>query len=220
MATVFAAMLFYYSPEGIGATNHTVRFGGSVGFAYSPKTLTVSVNDTITWIGDFSFHPLASVTIPAGSASFANSSGSSFQYVVMVAGAYNYECQNHAVSDGMVGSFTASVTGVDQEKRSGAALSFRLNQNYPNPFNPTTMIAYSLPNRATVSLKVYNALGGEVAEISSGLQEAGQHQVSFDGSGLSSGVYFYRLQARESPESPAAEGGKLFTATRTLLLLK
>lgn len=219
---VFAALLVssLSAHYAIGATNHIVRFGGVYGYAYSPKTLPVAVKDTITWVGDFSFHPLGSLTIPAGAIPFANSSGTDFQYVVSVAGTYNYECQNHGVTDGMVGSFTASVTGVKEEVPSGKAISFRLDQNYPNPFNPSTVITYSLPSRASVSLMVYNALGGRVAELSNGLQDAGSHQITFDGSGLSSGVYFYRLQARESPQSPAGGDGKLFTATRTLLLLK
>ncbi len=72
---------------------------------------------------------------------------------------------------------------------------FALMQNYPNPFNPTTTIAYELPTRAKVLLKVYDMLGREVATLVNGEQTAGRYAQPFNASGLSSGVYFYRLQA-------------------------
>ncbi|MDX2128336.1 MAG: T9SS type A sorting domain-containing protein [Chloroherpetonaceae bacterium] len=73
---------------------------------------------------------------------------------------------------------------------------FELVQNYPNPFNPSTTISYRLSKAAPVSLKVFDALGREVATLTNGFKQAGTHQVQFDASkrGLSSGAYFYRLQ--------------------------
>jgi hypothetical protein len=73
--------------------------------------------------------------------------------------------------------------------------NFTLSQNYPNPFNPTTQIKYSVPRASQVSLKVYNTLGQEVATIFEGAQQAGNYLVTFDGSGLTSGVYLYKLQS-------------------------
>ena len=73
--------------------------------------------------------------------------------------------------------------------------TYELGQNYPNPFNPSTIIRYGLPNRSLVTLTVFNTLGQQVALLQNGEQEAGYHEVRFDGSGLSSGVYFYRMQA-------------------------
>lgn len=73
--------------------------------------------------------------------------------------------------------------------------NYSLEQNYPNPFNPTTQIEYSIPAAGFVSLKVFNALGQEVATIFSGHQKPGKYVATFDASGLSSGVYMYRLQA-------------------------
>jgi hypothetical protein len=73
--------------------------------------------------------------------------------------------------------------------------AYALEQNFPNPFNPSTTIQYSLPNAADVRLTVFNVLGQETATLVNENKPAGIHQVSFDGSRLSSGLYFYRLQA-------------------------
>jgi hypothetical protein len=84
----------------------------------------------------------------------------------------------------------------------------RLDQNYPNPFNPVSTISYSLPVGGTVSLKVFSLDGREVATLMEGNQSAGEHSVLFDATGLSSGVYLYRLQL----------GG--FAQTKKLVLVK
>jgi len=72
---------------------------------------------------------------------------------------------------------------------------FALNQNYPNPFNPSTVINFELKSNSNISLKVYNVLGAEVATLANGNYASGKYNVTFDASKLSSGVYFYRLQA-------------------------
>ncbi len=72
---------------------------------------------------------------------------------------------------------------------------YSLSQNYPNPFNPTTVIKYSLAKTGNVSLKIYNLLGQEVARLVNKEQTAGNHQVNFDASQLSSGIYFYELKS-------------------------
>ncbi|MDO8550214.1 MAG: T9SS type A sorting domain-containing protein [Ignavibacteria bacterium] len=74
-------------------------------------------------------------------------------------------------------------------------LIFDLEQNYPNPFNPSTKISYSVPKSGYVSLKVYNALGQEVAALVNGIKEAGNHKIDFNASNLNSGIYFYKLEA-------------------------
>ncbi len=74
-------------------------------------------------------------------------------------------------------------------------IKFELYQNYPNPFNPTTTIQFDIPKASFVTLKVYNILGREVATLVNEKREAGRYEAKFKASTLSSGVYFYRLQA-------------------------
>jgi phosphodiesterase/alkaline phosphatase D-like protein len=77
---------------------------------------------------------------------------------------------------------------------------FVLLQNYPNPFNPTTTIIYRLPHKTFVALTVFNTLGQPIVTLVSGEQDAGYHEAVFDGSNLSSGTYFYRLQTTDDLE--------------------
>jgi len=85
---------------------------------------------------------------------------------------------------------------------------YAVEQNYPNPFNPTTVIIYHLPVASDVKLAVFDMLGREAAVLVNERRDAGVHEVRFDGSGMASGVYVYRIQA---------DG---FVASKKLLLLK
>ncbi len=91
--------------------------------------------------------------------------------------------------------FGKPTTGVD-EPPDALPTSFSLQQNYPNPFNPSTTIRFELPKSSEVRLTVYDVLGRDVSVLVNDTRDAGYHEAKFDGSGLSSGVYFYRLQVR------------------------
>ncbi|MBK7106030.1 MAG: T9SS type A sorting domain-containing protein [Ignavibacteriae bacterium] len=88
------------------------------------------------------------------------------------------------------------LTDVDDNSIEVIPSEFTLSQNYPNPFNPSTIIKYAIPSKANVTLKVYDVLGSEVATIiKNKVQNTGKYEVKFDASRLSSGVYFYTLNA-------------------------
>jgi hypothetical protein len=83
-----------------------------------------------------------------------------------------------------------SATGVEENE---IAKGYALSQNFPNPFNPTTVISYQLPVDGDVNVAVYDAIGRRIAVLVDERMSAGSHSVTFDASGLSSGVYVYVL---------------------------
>ncbi len=83
-----------------------------------------------------------------------------------------------------------------------------LNQNYPNPFNPSTIISFTLPERETVTLDVYNLLGQKVVSIINKVMDAGKYDVKFNADNLSAGIYFYSLKTNN------------FVSTKKMMLLK
>jgi hypothetical protein len=101
---------------------------------------------------------------------------------------------------------TQEATGVDEDQLLPEKVE--LFQNYPNPFNPTTIIRYQVPVTGDVQLVVYDILGRAVADLLNERKSAGSYAVTFDGRGLASGVYIYRLRAGD------------VVRTRTLLLLR
>jgi hypothetical protein len=78
---------------------------------------------------------------------------------------------------------------------------YLLQNNYPNPFNPSTTINYQLPKQSYITLKVFDVLGREVATLVNRVEEQGYKSVNFDASKLSSGIYYYRLQAGNYAET-------------------
>jgi hypothetical protein len=90
---------------------------------------------------------------------------------------------------------TSSITNVVEETDAGIPVSFELEQNYPNPFNPSTVIKFQVPENSHITIKVYDVLGKEVAILVNEELTSGYYSVSFDASGLSSGVYYYTLKA-------------------------
>jgi hypothetical protein len=92
---------------------------------------------------------------------------------------------------------------------------FGLSQNYPNPFNPSTTINFALPAAAVVSLRVFNTLGQEVALLLNERREAGRYQVTWNAN-VSSGIYFFRLQARQVAGGQAGA----FVETKKMVVLK
>ncbi|MBK8944758.1 MAG: T9SS type A sorting domain-containing protein [Ignavibacteriae bacterium] len=107
------------------------------------------------------------------------------------------------------GNFTIPIDYlVDVKQVAQIPTEFNLGQNYPNPFNPSTQIEFSLPQKSNVSLKIFDALGKEIANLINETKSAGKYQVSFNAINLSSGIYFYRLETDQ------------FSETKKMLLIK
>jgi hypothetical protein len=100
------------------------------------------------------------------------------------------------------------ITDVEETYITDIPLDYSLKQNYPNPFNPSTVISWQLPVGSHQTLKIYDVLGNEAATLVDEFREAGRYETTFDASTLSSGIYFYRLQAGS------------FVETKKMLLLK
>lgn len=90
----------------------------------------------------------------------------------------------------------------------GIPEKFDLSQNYPNPFNPATKIRYDVPVTGNISLKVYNSLGMEVADLFQGMKNPGSYEIEFNAQSLASGVYFYKLTSGN------------FSVTKKMILVK
>jgi len=90
----------------------------------------------------------------------------------------------------------------------GLPSEFLLDQNYPNPFNPSTKIRFSIPKDQSVKIAIYNVLGELFAELTNQEYDAGTYTIDFDGSALTSGIYFYSI---ETPE---------FIETKKMILMK
>jgi photosystem II stability/assembly factor-like uncharacterized protein len=108
---------------------------------------------------------------------------------------------------GKVYKFNKEIIGI-KNKGENSPVSFKLYQNYPNPFNPVTKIYYELPENSYIKLSVYDVLGREVTSLVDGEMPRGKHESDWNASGLSSGVYFYKIEAGT------------YTQTKKMVLLK
>jgi hypothetical protein len=107
---------------------------------------------------------------------------------------------------------TASTVSVDE--LAGVPTEYALLQNYPNPFNPSTTIRYDLPSTAYVKITIYDVLGRVVATLVDGIQAANRYTVEWNATDVSSGVYFYRMEARNQ------DGSGDFNSVKKLLFMK
>ena len=113
--------------------------------------------------------------------------------------------------NGRIYRFTPTVTSIDNETNLS---DYRLEQNYPNPFNPTTIIRYNLPEDSEVTIKIYDALGNEIDSITTGFQQKGFYQRTWNAERLASGVYLVKMNAK------SLSSDKSFSRTMKMLYLK
>jgi hypothetical protein len=197
MAISFVSSSKYYK---------VIPFIHNQGIVSEIKNLSVQLLCNDPWITSISPNVRTLADIPSGSTKSPASSFSVKYDESQFPGYFNFKVE--ILSDGWTyweDSTMAVVTGVEKEDL--LPLTFMLEQNYPNPFNPTTNIRFSVPsgrdlvengriaNRGFVSLRVYDLLGNEVATLVNEVKPAGTYEVTWNARNLSSGVYFYKLQA-------------------------
>ncbi len=199
-ATILNGKIFY---------NEFLTKGYSISQNWGNKTITdsiVSVSETVSAAGKTFYN---CITL---SESHIDSTGTAvqqdFSYYAYGVGLVKNQRTiplNQANTSELIEYVT---TGISEYPINSTPQKYSLSQNYPNPFNPSTVIRYQLPVNSSVTLKVYDVIGREVAIVVNEVKEAGSHTVQFNGSSLSSGVYFYTLKAGS------------FTTTKKLLLMK
>ena len=113
----------------------------------------------------------------------------------------------YAGSNIAAGEFSIGVSSIDNSDNIIPS-KYSLEQNFPNPFNPMTTINFSIPKEGLVMLKIYNTIGEEIETLVSEIKQAGNYNVNFDASSLSSGIYFYRIHTDS------------FVETKKMILMK
>ena len=168
----------YGSSDGVAAGNTNLR----VAYSTDGRATWTGISQSNSHTTDLSAPPTIFIPDTLTASVTLDSSNACYVAFARVAG---------TTENSLVGTLTV-------EKEPGIAKSFNLSQNYPNPFNPSTSISFSIPSSDVVTLKVYDAIGKEVASLVNEQKAAGNYKVSFDASHLSSGVYFYRLATTHS----------------------
>lgn len=164
-------------------------------FDFIPMNVNVAVGDTIEWQWIEGNHTTTSDSTTGQNVwdAVIDQFNPTFRFVITAPGTHSYHCTPH-ITLGMVGTITAtqvnSVSYLDNPLD-----DFVLNQNYPNPFNPATTINFSIPEASFVSLKVFNSLGQEIETLVAKELNAGNYKYDWDATNLTSGIYFYTIQA-------------------------
>ena len=117
------------------------------------------------------------------------------------------------VANGQIGRLVGEVTNVPDRKEI-VADRFELAQNYPNPFNPSTKIKFSLPEKSSVKVKIFDALGREISTLVNSTLEQGKYEVPFIANGIASSIYYYQISAE------GLVSHKSFTQTNKMILNK
>jgi len=190
---VLLFLLFFLSILGISfaQTAHVVEVKN---FEFVPVNVDIAVGDTVVWQWVDGTHTTTSDSTVGQNVwdEPIDIAHQVFRFVITAPGVHHYHCTPH-LSQGMIGTITATISGVEDELNSPE--KFQLSQNYPNPFNPTTRIEFRIADFGFVSLKVYDNLGREIETLINEEKSAGEYEVELNAANLPSGIYFYELKA-------------------------
>ena len=152
--------------------------------------------DSIVAGSDARFTPVRGMRIPL-EITFHDNDGSGWEGNLVTSPTNNDNAHQtpRVWSHTWIGDTTDVATGVELELNKSAISSYNLSQNYPNPFNPTTTIDYSISEPVRVKIEVYNMVGQKVKTLVNERKESGVYSIMFDASDLTSGIYFYQIDA-------------------------
>ncbi len=170
-------------------------------FTDQEKWTMLSSGVTSTSISD------ADISVAVSGGPYNIPAGDYVDVAFVVAAAYNLPDVSDAVAAAR-NKYSSLVTGIEETGDGIIPAEYSLSQNYPNPFNPETTIRFSVIEETEVSLKVFDILGREVANLVENNMQPGKYSVKFNGENLSSGIYFYRIEAGS------------FSAIRKMMILK
>jgi len=198
-------LLMFLANSAFSQTLHNVELSN---FMFTPNMLTIEVGDTVRWTNVQGTH-----NVVADDLLFRNGDPAPapwfYEFVFTTVGVIPYYCEPHGGPGGSGMSGLITVENASSVNDDGITVDdFELKQNYPNPFNPSTKISFVIPVSSVVKLKVFNLLGNEITTLLNEQLFAGEHTVSFNAAGLSSGIYFYALTVNGN------------TKTKEMVLLK
>ncbi|MEI7801023.1 MAG: T9SS type A sorting domain-containing protein [Bacteroidota bacterium] len=163
------------------ATQFNIGFGGSIGLAYSPNVVHVTVGDTVNWMGSFDNHPLASTSVPSGATAFSyGGPNSTFSYVVPVAGTYNFQCSIHLFTGQIIAD---AGTGINENRIQ--------NEISIYPTSTHNFLKINLPSTSkNLFVEVKNIVGQTAmkSQLASGIEN------TLDLSNLYNGIYFIAIR--------------------------
>lgn len=180
---------FEYIPTNSQVMLYSVAFRNDTAYSVGKNN---NVNGEVWWSADFgeSWNNIIDTTV-------INSSTSSFLYSTAID--FNGYVWVGGSASNIFTTMPEPPVSVGDDKY--VINNYRLDQNYPNPFNPNTIISFELFKSDLIILKIYDILGREIITLIDGIKKSGLHQINFDASNLTSGVYFYRLQSGDFIET-------------------
>ncbi|MDD5087268.1 MAG: T9SS type A sorting domain-containing protein [bacterium] len=191
MKAVLLLVIAAASGGHLWAAQHTVTVQN---FSFDPANLSIAHGDTVIWQCTSGFHNVHHLGTPSLFGNTAASSPWTYMFAFSDIGdsVFHYDCEIHPAM--MQGTVTVLPLSAPEPRTPASGTSHSLGQNYPNPFNPTTSLVFDLSEPGHARLAVFNVLGEQVAVLAEGEFTAGRHEFAFDGTGLASGVYIYRLE--------------------------
>ena len=190
--TIVLAMLMLNVAK---ATIHTVQVAD---FSFTPSTLNINSGDTVRWVWVSGTHTTTSTSVPSGAATWdhpMNSTSTQFDVKFTVVGTYNYHCSIHPTM--MTGVITvASTTGLPEVKN----YSFNV-KTYPIPFTDNLSISFTMPERGTTTISIYDITGKLIKILADMEYEKGNHIINWDGKNengetVNHGLYFYMIESK------------------------